>query len=107
MTINTKTKRSQRNIEAAKLEKMADILKAISHPLRLEVLELLEEKEPQSVAEIREQIDIEQSLLSHHLTKMKDKGVLDSFREGRNIYYRRAFAEITKIFDCMEKCDIF
>ncbi|HFA49842.1 MAG TPA: ArsR family transcriptional regulator [Bacteroidetes bacterium] len=107
MIIITKTKRSSRNIDAAKLEKMAHILKSISHPLRLEVLELLEEKEPQSVAEIREQIEVEQSLLSHHLTKMKDKGVLDSFREGRNIYYRRAFPEISKIFDCMDKCDIF
>ncbi len=105
--VTRKTKRSTRNIGAAKLEKMAHILKAISHPLRLEIIELLEEKQPQSVAEILEQIDVEQSLLSHHLTKMKDKGALDSFREGRNIYYRLAFDEITKIFDCMEKCDFF
>ncbi|MCB0587699.1 MAG: helix-turn-helix transcriptional regulator [Phaeodactylibacter sp.] len=84
---------------------MAEILKAISHPVRLEVLELLEEKQPQSVGEILEQIDVEPSLLSHHLTKMKDKGVLDSFRDGRNIYYQLAFEEVTKIFDCMENCD--
>jgi DNA-binding transcriptional ArsR family regulator len=105
MIITEKIKRSTRNIEAAKLEKIARILKAISHPLRLEIVELLEEKEPQSVAEILEQIDVEQSLLSHHLNKMKDKGVLESHRKGRNIYYRLAFKEITKIFDCMEQCD--
>ncbi len=92
-------------MEAAKLEKMAHVLKAIAHPLRLEILELLEKKEPQSVAEILEQINTEQSLLSHHLTKMKDKGVLQSYREGRNIFYSLAFKEITKIFDCMEACD--
>ena len=100
-----KVKRSTRNIDAAKLEKMAHVLKAISHPLRLEVIELLEEKEPQSVAEILAQVDSEQSLLSHHLTKMKDKGVLSSFRKGKNVYYQLAFKEITKIFDCMEACD--
>jgi DNA-binding transcriptional ArsR family regulator len=107
MIITEKIKRSSRNIETAKLEKIAHILKAISHPLRLEVVELLEEREPQSVAEILEQIDVEQSLLSHHLNKMKDKGVLESYRKGRNIYYRLAFKEITKIFDCMEQCNLF
>jgi len=100
-----KVKRTTRMIDVKKLQKMAEILKAISHPLRLEVLELLEEKQPQSVTEILQQIDVEQSLLSHHLVKLKDKGILDSFRDGRNIYYSLAFKEITKIFDCMENCD--
>ncbi len=102
-----KVKRTTRMIEVEKLQKMAEFLKAISHPLRLEVLELLEEKQPQSVTEILQQIDIEQSLLSHHLVKLKDKGILDSFRDGRNIYYSLSFKEMTKIFDCMEKCDFF
>ncbi|MBK6622594.1 MAG: winged helix-turn-helix transcriptional regulator [Saprospirales bacterium] len=97
-------KRSRRNIDAAKLEKVAHILKAISHPVRLEILEVLEGKPAQSVAEILEQLDVEQSLLSHHLTKMKDKGILESYRDGRNIYYRLAIKEITGIFDCMEHC---
>lgn len=102
-----KEKSTRRKIEVPKLQKIAEILKVISHPLRLEVLELLEEKQPQSVGEILGQIDVEASLLSHHLIKMKDKGVLDSFRDGRNIYYLLAFKEITKIFDCMEDCDFF
>ncbi len=100
-------KNTKRNIDLAKLELMASILKAISHPLRLEIIELLEDREALSVAEIRDQIDAEQSLLSHHLIKMKDKGVLKSHRKGRHIYYTLAFEQITKIFDCMDKCDIF
>lgn len=97
---------TRRKIEAGKLQKVAEILKAISHPVRLEVLELLEKNEPLSVAQLLVQLDVEQSLLSHHLTKMKDKGILQSFREGRNIYYQLAFREITKIFYCMEACDL-
>ena len=98
-------KRSRRNIDATKLDKVANILKAISHPVRLEILEVLEGKPAQSVAQILAQVDVEQSLLSHHLTKMKDKGILDSFRDGRNIYYGLAITQITGIFDCMEHCD--
>lgn len=100
-------KETKREIDVAKLELMADILKAISHPIRLEVLKLLQDKEVLSVSELRNQIDVEQSLLSHHLTKMKDKRILKTHREGRYIFYALAIKEITKIFDCMEQCDIF
>ncbi len=97
---------NRHKVEVVKLEKMASILKAISHPFRLEIIQILETKEPQSVAEILEQMEIEQSLLSHHLIKMKDKGVLGSHRKGRNIYYHLAFKEVIKIFDCMEQCEL-
>lgn len=102
---SSKIKHSKRKIKLEKLEKMAEILKAISHHYRLEVLEVLEGNGELSVAQILEQINIEQSLLSHHLNKMKDKGILSSRREGRNIYYHLAFKDITKLFDCMEQCD--
>lgn len=100
-----KEHKTRGKIEAPKLQKIAEILKAISHPLRLEVIELLEERQPQSVGELLGRIDVEPSLLSHHLIKMKDKGILKSFRDGRNIYYQLAFKQITKIFDCLEDCD--
>ncbi len=99
-------KNTKRNISPKGLLTLAEILKTISHPIRLEVLELLEERSPQSVAEILLQIDVEQSLLSHHLTKMKDRGILNAAREGRNIYYELEFKEITKIFNCMEGCNL-
>ncbi len=74
---------TKRKIPAAKLDKVAEILKAIAHPIRLEVLETLEFNEPLTVSEIRAQIDmeVEQSLLSHHLIKLKDKGVLQSVKK--------------------------
>lgn len=96
----------ENKIDPVKLGKIADVLKVISHPVRLEVLELLQKKEMLSVGEIREELEVEQSLLSHHLTKMKDKGVLDSFRQGKNIIYQIAIPEITNIFDCMRHCNL-
>jgi len=99
-------KTSFRNIDYAKLDKMAHILKSISHPVRLEIIEMLEARNRLSVAEMLEQIEVEQSLLSHHLTKMKDRGVLESQRDGRNIYYSLAIRDITKIFDCLERCNL-
>ncbi len=96
----------KRNISAEQLEMVAIVLKAISHPVRLEILEILEVEEPQSVSAIKEQlsVEVEQSMLSHHLIKLKDKGILVSQKEGKRILYRIKDRQILKIFDCMEKC---
>ncbi len=99
--------RGKRNLSFEKLNKVAKILKTISHPVRLEILEILEQEEPLSVSVIRERIkaEVEQSMLSHHLIKMKDNGILKSYKKGKNIFYSIADRRVLKIFDCMESCD--
>ena len=88
------------------LNRVAEILKTIAHPVRLSVLETLAELGRLSVSELQEKTGIEQSLLSHHLIKMKDKGVLVSNREGKSIIYELADRHIISIFSCMEKCTL-
>jgi len=98
----------KRNIDFEKVGLIANVLKTIAHPIRLEVLMVLEKEEPLSVSDIQHRIDInvEQSLLSHHLVKMKDRGVLQSKKEGKYILYSICNREILHIFDCMEHCDL-
>ena len=98
----------KRNISVDKMQKVAILLKTISHPVRLQILEVLEEREPLDVTTIREniEIEVEQSMLSHHLIKMKDKGVLQSQKDGKSVYYSLRDRQVLKIFDCMEKCDL-
>jgi len=96
------------HIDLEKIKRIADILKTIGHPVRLQVLEVLSGKEPMSVSEIQENLDedIEQSLLSHHLIKMKDRGILSCEKQGMNVLYRLEDRNILKIFKCMESCNI-
>ena len=96
----------KQDIDPKKIIKIADVLKAIAHPARLQVLEQLHLHGPMSVSEIVEKINIEQSLLSHHLSKMKDKGILNATRDGKNIYYEVADKELPKIFECINNCDL-
>ena len=98
-----------RNISVDTIKQMAQVLKTIGHPLRLKVLEALELEEPLSVSEILERLpmEAEQSLLSHHLIKMKDKGILRSEKRGMHVFYRLSDRNLLRIFDCMEKCDLF
>lgn len=85
--------------EKAKLITTANQLKAIAHPCRLMVLKLLNKYTTLSVSEILTEIDIEQSLLSHHLAKMKNSGILCTRKKGRNIYYQLSLKHTDKLLN--------
>lgn len=105
--MNVKTVENLRpSMDAEKIAKIADVLKTIAHPVRLSVIEVLDERDSMTVSELQEHLTIEQSLLSHHLTKMKDRGILTARRDGKNIYYTLADSTLTKVFDCMGNCDL-
>lgn len=97
---------TKRKFSAEKLSKVAKVLKTIAHPVKLEILEVLEFEEPLDVSTITEKIGItcEISMMSHHLSKMKDNGILISEKKGKQVFYRIADRHILNIFDCMEKC---
>ncbi len=97
---------SSEQISSKKLLKISQIFQGLAFPVRLKILILLEDGKDYAVYEILENIKIEASLLSHHLTKMKNIGILESHRKGRNIYYRLVIREITKVLDCIHDCEL-
>lgn len=101
--------KTKNQLSTDQILRVAEILKTIGHKVRLQILEALEEKEPQTVSEIQERIesDTEQSLLSHHLIKMKDRGILKCEKQGMNVLYSLEDRNILKIFECMESCSLF
>lgn len=66
----------------------ASTLKAIAHPMRLQIIELLYQRGRKSVKDIYEELQINQAVASHHLGILKSKNVLESEREGKNIFYK-------------------
>jgi predicted transcriptional regulator len=92
-------------INKVKLEKAAYILKAVAHPIRLAIIQLLEKNEHVSVNEICETLACEQSLISHHLINMKLRGILQSNKEGLNMYYSLKERDVTNLIKCIENCD--
>ncbi|PKQ63526.1 transcriptional regulator [Labilibaculum filiforme] len=93
-----------RELEPAKLEQAANMLKAIAHPMRIAILGYLEDGKKLTVTEIHELLKIEQSTTSHHLGILKDKGVLSSSREGKNTYYFLKHCSLSNIVDCISNC---
>lgn len=101
-------KTTKRKFDAAKMEGVAKLLKTIAHPVKLEILEVLESEEPLDVSTICARIgaSCEISMMSHHLAKLKDNGVLVSEKRGKQVFYSIADRQVLKIFDCMESCDL-
>lgn len=90
-------------LEWEKVEKAADILKSVAHPLRLRILELLESDE-MAVGEIQEFLGISQSLTSQQLSLMKARGILKSRKKGKQVYYCVERPEVIQVIDCLRKC---
>src|ERR1035438_3166803 len=79
---------------------MASILKSLrlaADPNRLRILLILE-REELSVAEIQEILAKGQSQISTHLAQLKQAGLVDDRRTGKNAFYKsRASAELMEL----------
>lgn len=64
----------------------ADFLKSLAHPIRLEIIEHLKNKEA-SVGEMVKELGVEQSGLSKHLSVLRQAGILISRQEKVTVYY--------------------
>lgn len=65
----------------------ASRLKVLSDPTRLQVMRVLIEA-PCHVGTLQQRLDIEQSLLSHHLRILREAGLVRSERDGKAVLYR-------------------
>lgn len=71
----------------ADFQKVGEFLKIINDQNRLKILCFLRNGE-QCVCDIWKNLDLPQNLTSHHLKTLKNFGLIQSRREGRNILYQ-------------------
>ncbi len=81
-------------------ERVAEVLKAVAHPVRLRIVELLVPGE-MCVGDIVRALGEKQSITSQQLNMMKDKGVLTCKRDGAKVYYRIENKNVIRLLDCV------
>lgn len=94
----------EQKIEIELMNDAAYTLKAISNGTRLCIISLLTQNIELNVTEIGEELQCEQSLLSHHLTDMRAKGILNCRKEGKNCFYSLKNPQISQIIECINTC---
>ena len=91
-------------LDLQKLEMAASKLRAMAHPMRSAIIDLLSANKKLTVTEIYERLNIEQASASHHLNILKNKGLLESKRDGKMILYSLKASELTNVIDCINQC---
>ena len=85
--------------EMRRIERGAEILKAVAHPLRLRIVGLLEARE-RTVTELYGALETSQPHMSQQLNLLKTHGILTSRREGNHVYYTIAEPAVLDILKC-------
>jgi len=80
----------------------AEMCKVFTSPKRLEILNLLRDKEL-SVGQVAKKADIRQANISQHLSILREKGIVKTRRAGKTIYYSLANPKIIKAFDIIRE----
>lgn len=80
----------------------AELLKALAHPRRLEIVQLLRDQEL-SVTDIYEMLDLPQANISQHLMVLRDAGVVTTQRDGKQIIYSLAHPKIVEASDALRE----
>ena len=84
-------------------DKKAKIFKALSNPVRLDVIDQLLDGE-KCVCEIQKALSkYEQPHISKSLAKLKSVGLIKDRREGMNVYYSIAICCMGEFLTCLNK----
>src|SRR5512142_1365036 len=80
----------------------AEFFKALAHPLRIRILELLLERE-RSVHEIQEALKLEQPIVSQQLAILRAKNIVEARKRGAAIRYAVRDRELGELLDVARK----
>lgn len=92
-------------IGAEILERASRVIRVVGHPLRLRLLELLEDGE-RNVTELVLATGVGQAMVSQQLRILRAEGVVGDRREGGRVFYRITEPKVSKILDCIRECDL-
>ena len=91
----------------AMYEAKAELLKALSHPLRLRIVRGLLKNGCKNVGCMENSTGRSQSCISQHLTRLKAAGIVTCKRQGNEVYYEvidpTAAALVSTLFDDCEE----
>ncbi|OGN90952.1 MAG: hypothetical protein A2Y88_14155 [Chloroflexi bacterium RBG_13_48_10] len=80
----------------------ANIFKALMHPTRLSILEILREGE-QCVCHLEAVLECRQAYISQHLMVLREAGLVEDRRDGARIYYRVTNPDVFNLMEAASR----
>jgi len=81
----------------------AKVCKTLSHPRRLEIIDLLRDEKEMGVSEMAEKLDIAKANVSQHLSLMRQQNIVKTRRVGVAILYSLSNPKILVAYDALRK----
>lgn len=94
---------SENVIDEKKLKKAAKMFSVVSNPVRMNILDMLAEKQTMNVTQIYTKLNIVQPAASNHLKLLKDSGVVQAKRDAHEIYYSLNNDNIKNLCEVIDK----
>ncbi len=89
------------DIDFKQLETTSDLLKALAHPVRLCIVRGLTTNGPCNVSNMHSCLNLPQSTVSQHVSKLKVAGIIKGRRNGTEIVYEISDTRILKLIECI------
>ena len=80
----------------------AELFRMLGHPARVRILELLRDGE-RTVGDLQRALGLDSSGTSQHLSALRRRDVVESRREGTNVYYRIKDPRTTELLEIARK----
>ena len=80
----------------------ASIFRALSHPTRIAILEVLREREL-SARTIQEKLGLEQANLSQHLAILRSHQIVVNRKDGNQVFYSIRNPMLVEVLDIMRR----
>lgn len=88
------------------LEISSEILRALAHPLRMRILEFIDQHGLINVNRIYSSLNLEQSITSQHLRILRQAGLVGTEREGKFIHYKLNYPRLLNTVKAIKKYQV-
>jgi ArsR family transcriptional regulator len=83
----------------------AALIRVLGHPMRLRIVECLEDGE-RCVTDLQRALEVPQAIVSQQLAKMRAAGIVRCRRDGATVWYAAADPRVLRVLNCLRHCDV-
>lgn len=90
-------------INEDRLETASSVIRALSHPLRLKILDFIDKNKMINVNKIYNTLNLEQSITSQHLRILRVANLVATQRDGKQIFYAVNYEHVRQVMEAIRK----
>ena len=85
---------------------MAKLLKALAHPVRLQIVEVLHREGEACVCHLEHILNQRQAYISQQLSRLREAGLVVDRRKGLNVFYALADGCLVSLLEAAKRCAV-